>query len=88
MDVNSKKIMVGLVVTVLVVIVWACTGIQGRTQNNPAQVDSADGLTAALSVKAMAVDPSGTISQPFFEPEGQVIRVDGEEVLGPRIAGR
>ena len=85
---NRKKIMVGLVVTVLLVIVWACTGIQGRAQNNPGQVDSADGLTTALRAKAIAIDPAGTVSQPFFEPEGQVIKVDGEELLNPQIAGR
>lgn len=85
---NSKKIMVGLVVTVLIVIVWACTGIQGRAQNNPGQLDSSDGLTAALSAKAIAVDPAGTVSQPFFEPEGQVIGVDGEEVLRFQTWGR
>ena len=37
-------------------------------------------LITALSSNGTTVEPLPTISQPFFEPEGQVIKVDGQEV--------
>ena len=37
-------------------------------------------LVDNLRAAGAAVDASGTVSQPFFAPQGQVITVDGEDV--------
>lgn len=39
-----------------------------------------DWLIAVLGTNGASVESLSTISQPFFEPEGQVIHVDGQEV--------
>jgi len=37
-------------------------------------------LVDALRAAGATVDPAGTVSQPFFESEGQVIQVNGSEM--------
>jgi hypothetical protein len=37
-------------------------------------------LVAALRTNGATVETLSPISQPFFEPEGQVIKIDGQEV--------
>ena len=39
-------------------------------------VSLVDNLRAAGAI----VDPAGTVSQPFFDPEGQLLTVNGEDV--------
>ncbi len=50
----------------------------GETVGQP--VDSYNGLLAALRGNGSTVDSVGSISQPFFDPKGRVISVDGYEV--------
>ncbi len=56
----------------------SCAPNAGVTVGEP--IDSYDGLAAALRENGSTVDSVGPISQPFFAPEGRVIRVDGHEV--------
>ena len=64
----------------MAIIATSCAVRQdaGETVGEP--VDSYDGLLAALRGNGSKVDSVGSISQPFFVPEGQVISVDGYEV--------
>jgi hypothetical protein len=39
-----------------------------------------DGLVTGLEFIGASVEPAGTVSQPFFTPQGQVFSVDGQEV--------
>ena len=43
-------------------------------------VGSYDQLLVALQSEGLDVEPAGAVSQAFFEPEGQVMRLIGEEV--------
>lgn len=64
----------------MAIIATACAAKQdaGETVGQP--VDGYDGLLAALRGNGSTVESLDSISQPFFVPEGQVIRVDGSEV--------
>lgn len=43
-------------------------------------IDSYDGLLAALRESGSTVESAGSVSQPFFVPEGKVMKVDGSQV--------
>lgn len=80
---------VGLVLFSILFIVIACEGDQGSAgQAGPEGTVVSHGgpvadyvsLLDSLRAAGATVDPAGTISQPFFAPEGQLLTVNGEDV--------
>ncbi len=71
---RADHFLVGTAMAAILVVTASCGGQQVET------VGSFDQLLVALRSKGLNVEPAGTVSQPFFEPEGQVIRLLGEEV--------
>ncbi len=57
---------------------WAASEDAGEAE--PKLVATYDELVAALRDNGSDVESSEPISQPFFEPQGQVIKVDGYDV--------
>ena len=58
----------------------ACAGGQTPTPSESGPVGSYDEFVAAVRLAGAAAEPAGTVSQVFFEPEGQVLSVDRQEV--------
>ncbi len=61
-------------------ILISCAPSQDAGETDTSSVSTYDELVAALRSNGSAVQSLDPISQPFFEPEGQVISVDGYEV--------
>ena len=75
---QTQRLVVRAALLAMAIIATSCAPNAGLTVGEP--IDSYDGLVAALRENGSTVDSVGPISQPFFVPEGQVIRVDGHEV--------
>ena len=58
----------------------ACASGQTPTPSESGPVGSYDEFVAAVRLAGAAAEPAGTVSQVFFEPEGQVLSVDRQEV--------
>lgn len=61
-------------------ILMSCTPSNDASETDTSSVSAYDELVAALRSNGSEVESLDPISQPFFEPEGQVIGVDGYEV--------
>lgn len=77
---RARRSVFGAAIAAMTLLAVACaTG--GKPEEAPGEtVASYDQLVSALRAKGATVDPVGTISQPFFSPEGQVISLNGEDV--------
>ena len=75
---QTQRLAIRAALLAMGIIATSCAPTAGVTVGEP--IDSYDGLVAALRENGSTVDSVGPISQPFFVPEGQVIRVDGHEV--------
>ncbi|MCA9899351.1 MAG: hypothetical protein KC433_14260 [Anaerolineales bacterium] len=75
----SKKVAALLLIVSLFAI--SCTAAQDAgAQPEVNTAEPYEWVLTALRDNGTAVEALSTISQPFFEPEGQVIQVDGQEV--------
>ena len=61
-------------------ILISCAASQDSGDIDSSTVSTYNELVAALRSNGSAVETLDLISQPFFEPEGQIISVDGYEV--------
>jgi hypothetical protein len=74
------KFLMAVAASVMILFAAACT------TNNPAGAaddESAaayDQLLSALQGTGFNAESAGTISQPFFEPKGQLIRINDQEI--------
>ncbi len=64
----------------MVLIATSCAVYQASDEAADGPIDSYDGLVAALLANGSTVDPAGPLTQPFFVPEGKLIKVDGNDV--------
>lgn len=64
----------GMAMVAMLIVTASCGGQQVET------VGSYDQMLVALRGKGLEVEPAGTLSQPFFEPEAQLISLDGDQV--------
>jgi hypothetical protein len=78
MQINRVALSVTLLTTAAILV--ACATSQDAGESDTRSVGTYDELVAALRDNGSAVESLDPISQPFFEPEGRVIRVDGSEV--------
>lgn len=76
MQIHRLALSVTLLTTAAILVACATSQDAGETGS----VGTYDELVAALRDNGSAVESLEPISQPFFEPEGRVIRVDGSEV--------
>jgi hypothetical protein len=58
----------------------ACAGDQTPTPSESGQVGSYDEFVAAVRLAGATAEPAGTVSQAFFGPEGQVVKINGQDV--------
>jgi len=77
---RAKGYFFGAAVAAILIFAAACAGNNTTVETPGELVGPFDQLMTALGSEGFTVDPAGTISQPFFEPEGQVISLDGQEV--------
>jgi len=71
-------VLVGLLIMVLTVV--ACSGREEPGDMPGSSVEDIAGLVDGLAAAGATAELSGTVEQPFFNPEGQVISVDGQDV--------
>lgn len=71
---RAHHFLVGTTMAGILVVTASCGGPPVET------VGSYDQLLVALRSQGLEVETAGTVSQPFFEPEGQVIRLLGGDV--------
>ena len=77
---QTQRLAVRAALLAMAIIATSCAVNQNARVTVGEPIDSHNGLVAALRENGSTVDSVGPISQPFFVPEGQVIRVDGHEV--------
>ena len=77
---KTQRLAVQAALLAMAMIATSCALSQGAGVTVGEPIDSYDGLVTALRENGSKVDSVGHISQPFFPPEGRVIRVDGHEV--------
>ena len=77
---QTQRLAVRASIVAMAIIATSCAANQDAEVTADQPVDSYDGLLAALRGNGSTVDSAGTVSQPFFVPEGKVIAVDGYEV--------
>jgi len=76
------KICIGLTMAVVLLLSYgiSCTRQEGPTVSHGGPVSDYVSLIDNLRAADVTVDPAGDVSQPFFSVEGQVIKVNGEDV--------
>lgn len=80
MQCEQKKFVLGATIVTMLLITSACTGNTVPVDALDEGVGSYDQLVTALQANSVKVETAGIVSQPFFEPEGKVIRLDDQEV--------
>lgn len=71
---RADHFLAGTAMAAMLVVTASCGGRQDET------VGSYDQLLVALRGNGLGVETAGTVSQPFFDPQGRVISLDGQEV--------
>lgn len=66
--------------TAMLMLSVACNSQQAAVETEDNSVIDSESLIAGLETAGATVEVTGTVSQPFFTPEGQVITVDGQDV--------
>ncbi len=77
---HAQRFVLSLMLMVGAGLLMSCAASQNDDEAEPKQVATYDELVAALRDNGSDVESSEPISQPFFEPQGQVIKVDGYDV--------
>ncbi len=77
---NKKEFV--LLFTLLLVpwLLAACGGQQTPVVSHGGPVRDYVSLVDSLRAAGATVDPAGTVSQPFFTPQGQVVTVNGQDL--------
>ncbi|MEK6222378.1 MAG: hypothetical protein N2D54_09020 [Chloroflexota bacterium] len=75
---KSRSNIIGKLFLGILIFTAACGG--GVDEASVGMSQNYDELVADLRANGGKVDANGTVSQPFFVPEGQVIQIDGEDV--------
>ena len=65
----------------------ACAGARAPTPPEGVPVGSFDEFVAAARSAGATAESAGTVSQVFFEPEGKVVSIDGQDVQVFEFAG-
>ena len=79
-DMQTQRFVLSLMLVAGAALSMSCAASQDSGEAEPKLVATYDELVAALRDNGSAVESSELISQPFFEPRGQVIKVDGYDV--------
>ncbi len=77
---QARRYLLGVTLAAMWILAAACAGNSAPGGSPGEMVGSYDQLVDALRSNGSTVDAAGAVSQPFFGPEGQVIRLDGQEV--------
>ncbi len=77
---HAQRFVLSLMLMAGAGLLMSCAASQNDDEAEPKQVATYDELVAALRDNGSDVESSEPISQPFFEPQGQVIKVDGYDV--------
>ena len=70
----------GVTISAVATLAAACAGSVVPGGPSAVTAGSYDQLVAALRAKSVAVEDVGAVTQPFFEPEGRVVRLEGQDV--------
>lgn len=85
MKVLHRLLLVGMLLSVVLLV--ACSGEGSSVETvDEAVMDIAD-LVDQLETNGATVATTGTIAQPFFTPQGQIIAVNGQDVQVFEYAG-
>jgi hypothetical protein len=76
---NQRQLVRLFVLLLAVVLVSACGSQQSPVSHGGPVTDYVT-LVDSLRAAGATVDPAGTISQPFFTPQGQLIAVNDQQV--------
>jgi hypothetical protein len=76
---EPRKLINALLIALLALTIIGCAN-SGIRQAEPGEIDTADDLAAALREKGMVVELGTVIDQPYFEPDAQVLAVNGEQL--------
>jgi hypothetical protein len=77
---SASRLTLLVAVMAMLMLSVACNSQQATVETADASVDDSKDLIAGLKAAGAVVEVTGTVSQPFFTPEGQVITVDGQDV--------
>lgn len=77
---RAQRSALGATIGVILIINFACTGNISPVESLDERVGTHDLLVATLQANGIKVEAAGVVSQPFFEPEGQVIRLADQEI--------
>lgn len=75
----KRQILLAALLAALLLLV-ACNDSNQPVETEEDSVVDLDGLVDSLQAAGASVEPAGTVSQPFFAPQGQIIAVEGQEV--------
>jgi hypothetical protein len=77
-----RRFNLGLIFGILFfgLLVEACSSQPTDTVSHGGAVEDYDSLVDNLRAQGIAVEPAGTVEQPFFAPDGQVVRADDQEI--------
>ncbi len=75
-----QRLAIVLTILATTAISISCAASQNADEGESSSASTYDELVAALRDNGAAVNSLDPITQPFFEPEGQVISVDGTQV--------
>lgn len=78
MKILHRTFLFGLLLSV--VVLGACSSGQTSVETDDEAVINFNDLVGRLQANDANVETNGTVSQPFFTPEGQIIAVNGQDV--------
>jgi hypothetical protein len=78
MKLLRQILLIGLLMVLLLLV--ACNDQQKTVEIEAETMIDLDTLVDGLQTAGATVEMAGTVSQPFFTPEGQVITVNGQDV--------
>jgi hypothetical protein len=65
---------------IVLALLVSCESQEGSPTSKEGIVTDYDILVESLQDAGATVEPIGTVNQPFFTPQGQVIAIDGQDV--------
>jgi hypothetical protein len=77
---RTIKFVIEATLSMLLLFSAACAGNIVQVDSPDEQINSYDQLLTALQSNEQTVEVAGYVSQPFFAPEGQLIKLDGEDI--------
>lgn len=77
---NTKRYMGYLIVCTLFLLAAACSGDTADGGSADNSIETYEQMLVSLQDEGFDVETSGSITQPFFEPEARIITVNGQEL--------